>query len=451
MTRPTRARRGLARGGRATYAPPARPSLARRSLKVAEPPFDLVQPEYGLYPYQKLAVDQILDVLQDHGRVLLHAPTGAGKTRMAMSAVSRWLRERAGQMVLWLAPTKELVGQAAHDFKSAWTHHGDVEAAVIQWHGDGEDFEYGTAMERNTMLVAGMHKAGRASSIDAWVKQSLRERVGLIVFDEAHQAVAPWYRGFVESLATAAGADRPLLGLSATPGRATPAESEALADMFRGQKVGIGDGGNPVQFLVSRGYLAEATVVTHPFGGAPPPTKKRRPDADYPKAALDALGEDDARNQKIVEITRELFEGGHKRVIVFTPSVASALKCATMMEASGHKHCYAISGKTPSDHRSYYIRTFSHPISALPSPQAIFNCNVLTAGFDAPQITAAVIGKPTKSAVRLQQMIGRALRGPKSGGMPHAEIRMIVDDSYVDFGSLADLFCQWDRLWDPLD
>ena len=58
--------------------------------------------------------------------------------------------------------------------------------------------------------------------------------------------------------------------------------------------------------------------------------------------------------------------------------------------------------------------------------------------------------KPTKSSVRLQQMIGRALRGPESGGSEEAEIRMLVDSSYVYFGNLTELFCEWDRLWDPL-
>ena len=154
--------------------------------------------------------------------------------------------------------------------------------------------------------------------------------------------------------------------------------------------------------------------------------------------------------ERFVAITRELFEGGHKRVIVFTPSVGSALDCVGMMRTHGHAHSFAVSGQTRSEHRSHYIRTFSTPITDLPIPQVIFNCNVLTAGFDVPEISAAVIGKPTKSAVRLQQMIGRALRGPKSGGTSDAEIRMIVDDSYVDFGTLADLFCQWDRVWDPI-
>ena len=415
-------------------------------MKTRQEPFALVQPRYSLRPYQKRAVDETVAALRTHGRVLLHAPTGAGKTRMAMSVVSRWLREREAEMILWLAPTKELVAQAANDFKSAWQHHGDVEAAVIQWHGGGERFEHGTTIRRNTMLVAGLQMAGQRVSADAWIDRSLRKRVGLVVFDEAHHSVAPSYRDLVEHIVTADVSRRPLLGLSATPGRADPDESKALADMYHGHKVGIGPGGNPVRYLVSERYLARATIITHPFDGSILP---QTGGSDYPSTALSSLGDDDARNRRIVEIADELFQNGHQRVIVFTPSIESAEKCVAMMKSLGHDRSFAISGRTPDEQRAHFIGTFSAPIADLPSPQAIFNCNVLTAGFDAPEISAAVIGKPTKSAVRLQQMIGRALRGPKSGGSEEAEIRMLVDASYIDFGNLADLFCEWDSLWDP--
>lgn len=365
---------------------------------------------------------------------------------MAMSAVAMWLREREAGMVLWLATTKELVTQAAHDFKSAWASQGDVEAVVIQWRGGGERFEYGTTIRRNTMLVAGLQMAAQRVSTSAWIERSLHQRVGLVVFDEAHHSVAPSYRDLVDRVVTAEGIDRPLLGLSATPGRAAPEESKALAEMYRGCKVGVGDGSNPVRYLVSHGYLAHATVIQHPFDGSPtPPTA----DADYPESVLSSLGDDDARNQEIVRITDDLLRQGHKRVIVFTPSVESATRCATMMKDLGYDRSFAVSGQTPHDHRSHFIATFSKPVSDVPSPQAIFNCNILTAGFDAPEISAAVIGKPTRSLVRLQQMIGRALRGPKSGGTEEAEIHVLVDSSYIEFGDLTDLFCQWDRLWDP--
>ena len=407
--------------------------------------FELTSPRYGLRPYQKTAVREVLSALQEHDRVLLHAPTGAGKTRMAMSVVSMHLRQRGPTTVLWLAPTKELVVQAAQDFHAAWRSHGDVDAAVIQWRGEGERFSHGTTIRRNTMLVASLQMAERSVHSDSWIERSLQDRVSLIVFDEAHQSVAPTYRQLVEGLVSAGENKRFLLGLSATPGRANPEESRQLAAMYGERKVGVGDGANPVRYLVSKGYLADANFRTHPFQGSlnPPPSGQ-----DYPDDVLSVLGEDDSRNRQIVEIVQKLFNQGHQRVIAFTPSVESAETCASMMNEEGHSYAAAVSGSTPRDQRTHHIENFKAPISSLGVNQVIFNCNVLTAGFDAPETSAAVIGKPTKSAVRLQQMIGRALRGPESGGSDQAEIHMLVDDTFEDFVSLSDLFCQWDRLWD---
>ena len=367
---------------------------------------------------------------------------------MAMSVVSMHLRQRGPAMVLWLAPTKELVGQAARDFQSAWKSHGDVPAVVLQWYDGGERFTSGTIISRNTVLVASIQITGQSVSADSWIEKSLRERVSLVVFDEAHRSVAPTSRKLVENIVTANESERPLLGLSATPGRASPEESRELVSMFRQQKIGIGDdeNPNPIRFLVKKKYLARANIVTRTFEGSLTPSPEGQ---DYSDEALKRLGEDVGRNRVIVEIVLDLLENNHKRVIVFTPSVSSAIECAKMVQDTGYQHSYAVSGETQAEARNHYIRNFSAPISDAPSPRVIFNCNVLTAGFDAPEISAAVIGRPTKSAVLLQQMIGRALRGPLSNGTEEAEIRMVVDHTFEGYVNLAELFCKWESLWDP--
>lgn len=388
----------------------------------------------------------MLSTLENHERVLLHAPTGAGKTRMAMSVVSMHLRQNAPTMVLWLAPTKELVEQAAKAFRVAWEFQGDVDAVVIQWRGGGERFAHGTTIRRNTVLIAGLQMAGQSISASQWIEQSLLDRVSLVVFDEAHHSVAPSFRNLVEGILAGAGvANRGLLGLSATPGRANPDETGALVEMYEGRKVSIGGGGNPVRYLVDKGYLARAVVETHEFSGSPAPDEQG---AEYSAPALAELGEDAERNEQIIGLVQRLFDEGHKRVIAFTPSIASAEECAAAMQSHGYSYVHAVSGRTPAETRDHYTRNFQKSVSSIPEPQALFNCNVLTAGFDAPEISAAVIGQPTKSAVRLQQMVGRALRGPKSGGTEEAVIHMIVDESYSEFADLADMFCQWESLWD---
>ena len=423
--------------------------IAKRTAKIStqtQPTFLEVSPQYSLRPYQKRAVDAVLRELIDHDRVLLHAPTGSGKTRMAMNVVSMHLRQNAPTMVLWLAPTKELVKQAAEDFSVAWGTQGDVPAVVIQWRGGGETFSHGTTIRRNTVLVAGIHMAGKSVNADPWIERSLLEKVSLVVFDEAHHSIAPTFQELVEGILTDSGiSSRRLLGLSATPGRANLEETKSLVEMYEGRKVVIGEGNNPVRYLVDNGFLARAVVETHKVDFLSPLTTQG---SDYAPSDLEHLGQNEDHNQEIVNLVQELFDEGHLRVIAFTPSVDSAEKCAADMHRRGYAYAHAVSGVTSADKRDYYTRTFQQPVASNGNPQVLFNCNVLTAGFDAPEISAAVIGQPTKSAVRLQQMIGRALRGPQSGGTEKAVIHMLVDKSFTKYAELADMFCQWESIWE---
>ena len=406
--------------------------------------FEEVEPEYSLRHYQREAVVEAWQNLKSHGRVLLHAPTGSGKTRMAMSVVSMHLRERGPTMVLWLAPTSELIAQAAHAFQEAWRHHGDSVAVVIQWWGEGESLSHSMALKRNTMLVAGLQMAVRATEAGGKALRLLRQKATLVVFDEAHQSVAETYRGLVEGILSDADAECLLLGLSATPGRADPSETEALTEMYGDRKIGVARGRNPVRFLVSQGYLAKASVHVRRHLGSPRPSYSG---VEYSDASLAELGAEDDRNDAIVGLVREAIDAGHRRVMAFAPSVASAQLCASAMrQAMPYSH--AVVGEMAQGARDHILETFRAPIEDIPQAQVIFNCRVLTAGVDLPLTSAVVIGKPTRSRILLEQMIGRALRGPKSGGAATADIWILADDSFEEFGDLADMFVQWDELWE---
>ena len=75
------------------------------------------------------------------------------------------------------------------------------------------------------------------------------------------------------------------------------------------------------------------------------------------------------------------------------------------------------------------------------------NYGVLTTGFDAPQTSAAVIARPTKSLVLYSQMVGRVTRGPKAGGNKSAEVVTVVDTNLPGFGSVVDAFYNWEDVW----
>ena len=77
----------------------------------------------------------------------------------------------------------------------------------------------------------------------------------------------------------------------------------------------------------------------------------------------------------------------------------------------------------------------------------IVNYGVLTTGFDAPAISAAVIARPTRSLVLYSQMVGRATRGTRAGGNEEAEIVTVVDPHLPGFGNVADAFRNWEDVW----
>jgi len=58
----------------------------------------------------------------------------------------------------------------------------------------------------------------------------------------------------------------------------------------------------------------------------------------------------------------------------------------------------------------------------------IINIRMLTEGTDVPDAQTVFLTRQTTSQILLTQMIGRALRGPKFGGTPEANIVAFIDD-----------------------
>ena len=114
-----------------------------------------------------------------------------------------------------------------------------------------------------------------------------------------------------------------------------------------------------------------------------------------------------------------------------------------MLQARG-LHAAAITGVTPTAERARLIANYKAQAT---EPRILCNYGVLTTGFDAPQTSAAVIARPTKSLVLYSQMVGRAMRGPLVGGNASAEIVTVVDASLPGFDSVATAFANWEDVW----
>jgi DNA repair protein RadD len=401
---------------------------------------------YELFPHQRSAVRKAAPLLAGGARrVLLHMPTGSGKTRTAMSLAATHLRADEPRVVLWLAASEELCDQAAAEFCLAWGKLGDRTLEVRRWWG-AENLD--EAPPKDGFIVAGLAKIyARAIDSPPWLA-GLGDRVSLIIFDEAHQAIAPTYRHVVEGL-LARREDCALLGLTATPGRTwnDVSEDEELSGFFARQKVTLEVMGfaNVVEYLVREGYLAkpEYRCIEHT---GPDITDDERvkiaKQLELPDSVLNRLADDHYRNVQIAFEVRKLAHE-HKRILVFSATVRHAELLAVVLRSMGIS-ARAVTASTPSDERADLIQWYRQVGD---EPRVLTNYGVLTTGFDAPQTSAAVIARPTKSLVLYSQMVGRAIRGKRVGGNSTAVIVTVVDTELPGFRSLAEAFSNWEDVW----
>ena len=242
-----------------------------------------------------------------------------------------------------------------------------------------------------------------------------------------------------------------LLGLIATPGRtwADINADEELADFFGRKKMTLRvEGyGNPVDYPVDQGYLSKATFSSLLHSGGFDPSRSDlyqiEQSLDIPARFLERLAVDTQRNLVITNALEEVAKR-HKRILFFAATVRHARLIATVLRARGYQSS-VVTGETASYERSRILARFRTPSDA---PQILCNFGVLTTGFDAPSVSAAVIARPTKSLVLYSQMVGRALRGPQMGGTEECEIITVVDQNLPGFGGVAESFMNWQDIWE---
>lgn len=403
---------------------------------------DPVTPEYALYPYQRGVLSSIIRALSSpEGRTVAHLPTGAGKTRIASHAACHMLNRKDDDdaLVIWLASSGELCEQAADEIARAWAHLGWRPVSVHRnWGRSTLDLR----QLSTGFLVSSLAKLRSASSKDNTLLADIASRAAAVIYDEAHQAVAQTYSFMTEQLCSRR---PPLLGLTATPGRTSgfSPEDYQLAKMFTYNKVSIDPRGhdNPVTYLIQNRYLAEPRFIQFSFESDYEIVDNTNGE-DYSGEVLDALGNDTERNRKIIELAQKS-ASRHPRTIVFCPSVESAEKCGATLRADNIQ-AFTVTAETGQEERSNVIARFK---SDSREHMVMFNYGVLTAGFDAPRTRCAIIARPTKSLVLYSQMVGRAMRGPRSGGNARSEILTVVDINLPGFGSMADAFTNWEELW----
>lgn len=116
------------------------------------------------------------------------------------------------------------------------------------------------------------------------------------------------------------------------------------------------------------------------------------------------------------------------RVLYFGPTVEDADIVAWRLKSWGISAA-SVDAKTKPGTRRRIIKNFKEGTIKI-----LCNCQLLTTGFDVPEVTHVVVGRPTVSTVLYEQMIGRGLRGPQFGGTAYCSIINVRDklSPYID-------------------
>ncbi len=416
---------------------------AAEVASISTPDVQVITPLYPLYSYQETIASKTLCLINSSeiSRALMHLPTGAGKTRTALNVVCEHLRTNQNALVIWLADSEELCEQASSEFNTAWKTLGNRQVTNYSFFSDAYKSLSGI---ESGFLVAGLQRINALKKSErSFLFEKISKEVTLVVFDEAHKAIATTYKNIINELVDEKTSNAFLLGLTATPGRTfsdDKSQDAELARFFSNTKITMEITGyqSPVRYLIEKQYLAKAKFF--PINYESQILFEEGEISTNKSAVQTKLASIDDRNASIIKQAIKEYDNG-SIIIIFACSVANSQELAATLCCLGYSASSLDSKNDTTESRRSKIADFKSG-----NLRIIVNYGILTTGFDAPKTNVAIIGRPTKSLVLYSQMVGRAMRGKKSGGNTDCKIYTVIDN-IPEFTNVSHAFEYWDQSW----
>ena len=398
---------------------------------------------FELLDYQYLIKQQAIYELNKKGqlgrKILIHMPTGTGKTKTTMHILAHYLNFiKKDGLIMWVAHTKELLGQALETFKNVWGHLGLRNASVEKSWGNGEYTISNGLIFITIQALQAMRKSNKT------VYDQLCEKVSLMVYDECHKIGAKETNKVIQDFSKSyEGNKKDFIGLTATPGRTTEESLEnRIFNEFFDRKIGIdiklvdrismGQNQARNKSVTSDviGYFQERKILSKlikeplEYEVNSELLEKLKKEfysnrEDYSPELINQIASNKSRNSVILNRLKELNAQG-KPTIVFACSLDHAKMLSAFLNIENIPNSL-VYGDMSGAARKKAIADFKdrkNPVNV------IINYDILTTGFDSTNIDCVFITRPTKSVILYSQMIGRGLRGPQMGG---AETCLLID------------------------
>ena len=374
--------------------------------------FPLEVPKLEAYEerdYQVFAVQQWLRAVNLQGSGLIQAPTGSGKSVMAVMAVKAFLKKYPDAKVVYITLNTTLLKQFQQYLKREGLSSGIIGGGIKEFNEQITNVSvmtvyralHATEPVTTDYLEDEELDYEELSRSEEEKLKELMSEAKLIIIDEAHHVPASSVR---EILKAFPGNIR--LGLSATPYRDD--QKEYVIYSFLSDPV--------VKYrlkdFIKKGVLVPPTVK---MVYIKPDVKCRKKGATYMSCASE-IYEDEKSNSAIAEVIAK----AEKPVLALFKTVKQLELVSEILNESGIEHV-VLTGKNDLEEREEVIRGVNAG-----KVQIVLATTIFDEGVDIPNIRSLVLASGGKSKTKLLQRIGRSLR--KATGKDNVTIYDIVHD-----------------------
>lgn len=315
-----------------------------------------------LRDYQREGIDAIKTAWDLKKKPMVVVATGGGKTTMiAQLLVETVPRE---DRALIVAHTEEIVSQ--------------IHKTIQKQYGDSVGIVMGIQDDMHSQIIVATRQSLSTQRLS---------RLGMfdvIVIDEAHHATPENTYGQIVRKILKKNQRTKLVGFTATP-----TGDERLFDEIVFSWT-ISDG-------VNSGYLVPSRHINVSVDDLK--------NVNYSQGRLMG-GILDSKNW--VKLTMEAFkiyiQPSNRACLAFFPSVEMSRRFSQALKRHGISAAH-IDGETPREEREFILSAYKNG-----EIQIVCNMAVLTEGFDAPNTSAILMARPTRSQTLITQILGRGLR-----------------------------------------
>lgn len=358
-----------------------------------------------LRPYQNAMLDTFLrEARRGIRNVVGCIPTGGGKSPVINEMC------RMAKKALVIVPGRVLLNQMHYGLEQSLGKRVEIE--------QGERRASRTPYLQTQTTLAMRHSL---ISNDRYLSPAFHD-VSCVIVDECHWGITERFSRVLRHFH-----DRGafVFGVSATPYKG---KGKALAFWNRPSFV------YPLTTAVEEGYLARPMATMHEMKSLDYQFVDAFRDEWTDQRLLDAVLQAEQFSQEVAQMIVQTYAG--EQSVVYAANKNQAMQIVDVLERYGCRVAYVYSGQT-SEARDAHIKAFRTGEAKL-----IVNCDVLTFGWDVPELRNVYMAAPTRSLTRYLQRLGRVLRllpGTIEEGMTHAERIAAIAASDKPYGHVHDI------------